>query len=113
MILDDDLVPIDCEADAVDRLRTHWASVFDKREISAEAALQLFPHVQKAPNVLNWILDRSTFRELVMKPRDCSPGLDGVPYAVWSVGGDEVIDVLHSVCQRLLDERQGQGKVPD
>ena len=44
-------------------------------------------YVQKAPDDIRWVIDKSEFDELMATEKEAAPGLDGIPYSFYSVCG--------------------------
>ena len=47
----------------------------------------LLQHVQKAPDDVRWVIDRTEFDELIAMKKDSAPCPDGIPYGAYRCAG--------------------------
>jgi len=90
-------------ASAASLLTEHWRHTFESGRVFRDHMQRLAPFVQRAPENLEWVLDREEFGHMVDKMRDTSPGPDGLPYTAWGKAGDTIIDFVYEAYVSLLD----------
>ena len=94
-ILDKDGNLISSPEEARTCLIGHWANVFEDKHIDTEKAETFLRRHSKPFHVDNWIVEKSVFRETVMKCAHSAPGPDGIPYAAWQGCMEICLDALY------------------
>ena len=84
-------------------LDAHWAQVFGPKEFSPEEFETLLAGYDKSIPEYRWELDKSYLEELLQRPKNSSPGPDGIPFAAYSIVYDISLSVLWDCTRDILD----------
>ena len=107
----DDGHPLENADESGRRLCEYWSSTFQARvegprHHQFENRLQ---HVQKAPDDIRWVIDRTDFDELIAMKKDSAPGPDGIPFGACRCAGGLGSQFLFNADKYLLEG----GTVPE
>ena len=63
------------------RLCTFWCKVFESRSEGERhhSHETLLEYVQKAPEDIQWVIDKREFDEIIATKKESAPGPDGIP----------------------------------
>ena len=100
--------PRDGEDELGMRLCSTWGEIFGARAEGDQHHCHetILGYVQKAPNDIQWEINKHEFDEMIATKNESAPGPDGIPFSIDScAGGLEslfLFDVYKSVCLRVV-----------
>ena len=82
-----------------------WGTIFQAR-VEGERHHHhenILRHVQKAPDDIRWVMDKSEFDELMATKKEAAPGPDGIPYSFYRCAGRLGSQVLFNAYKHVLE----------
>ena len=104
-VSDEDGHPMENEDQSGRRLCDFWSTIFQARaEGSKHHQFEnILQYVQKAPDDIRWVIDRTEFDELIARKKDSAPGPDRIPYSAYRCAGGLGFKFLLKACRVVLE----------
>ena len=104
-------LPLENEDESSRRLCEYWRSIFQARVEGPRHHKydDILRYVQKAPDDIRWIIDRTEFDELIAMKKDSALDPDGIPYGAYRCAEGLGSQFLFNAYKFLLEE----GTVPE
>ena len=77
--------PLDDDDESGTRLCSYWGRIFESRteDDRHHAYETILEFVQKAPEDVQWSMDKQEFDKMIATKKESAPGPDGIPYGIF------------------------------
>ena len=103
VVTDEEGHPLEDEDESGRRLCTCWCRVFEPRTENERHHETILEKVQKAPEDIQWKIDKQGFDEMIATKNESVPGPDGIPYGIYRCAGGSGSRFLFDAYQCVLE----------
>ena len=104
-VTDEDGHPMENEDESGMRLCAYWCKIFEARAEGERHHCHetILRYVHKAPDDIQWKIDRHEFDEMMVTKWESAPGPDGIPYSIYRCAAGLSSQFLFNVYKRVLE----------